>query len=753
MGCILTKSGDLNREFRDHYVLGKKLAEGTFGVVHACTEKKGEKKIYAVKLISVSQNRTGNASSSSSSMEASHEAKMMKKFDHPNVLRLIESFRDKYFEYIVMEKLFCGFIDSVQTHLTNGIIADFNLVPLFRQMATSVQHLHHLKFIHRDVKADNFLLDRFNLFDPQCRVVLCDMGTVVENPNDEYLTKQLGTKLYWSPEMINKKYSFKVDVFALGVCGYGSLCGCFPFATMQHTLRKSPNLSSNKALSPSCIEWLTALLTKDEDKRPDIDQVLEMKWLSGAEIGSASNVLNQQGNMEIEDITTREFPKIDSTEDEEHKPFSTTEKEGGTIREWEWWKPEHLGRQLGPSHLYTNKQEEKQGTQLSLSWSKKVLENLFVKCGISLDKFGINGANSIEDILEEVTSGQCLFLEEEGGSKLLRQVTVVVVRLGLRHSNGQLLSLVEKGIRLKGGPERSTKRLPGTKKRPGESVKQAASRCLVEYLRLEPSSFEILAGDEKEEVIQDSPAYPEVRTLYLKHFVTAEVKHSPEAVERLNLDSGKDFVLQSEMGDTRTWSWWPKQHCDAENIVMNGQVGNDFHFTRATPIDTKGEWTIELLIETLKEGKVDVSSYGTGTAYSLENFKTELDNGAASLMRGVNGELVRVVDVVTVRINSPAKKVLLERKTRLQDGRVLVRNRLPGTKRLPNENVWQAAGRVVAQFSPNIRDNVIIRVGQEETQNIAQESGSYPGIQTVYRKTFVTADYSNPNLADGKERI
>merc|ERR1712137_71412 len=119
--------------------------------------------------------------------------------------------------------------------------------------------------------------DRFDLFDPQCRAVLCDMGTAIDLPDNEHLSDQVGTKLYWAPEVIDKKYSFPVDVWALGITLYGSVCGCFPFATLNHTVRKNPNLSS-KDLSKPCIDFLTALLHKDPTVRPTVDKTLELEW-------------------------------------------------------------------------------------------------------------------------------------------------------------------------------------------------------------------------------------------------------------------------------------------------------------------------------------------------------------------------------------------------------------------------------------------------------------------------------------------
>eukprot|EP00397_Hematodinium_sp_SG-2012_P003816 GEMP01003825.1.p1 GENE.GEMP01003825.1~~GEMP01003825.1.p1 ORF type:complete len:771 (+),score=139.66 GEMP01003825.1:2-2314(+) len=745
MGCVVPKHVS---EFRDEYILGKKLAEGTFGAVHLCVNKK-TRNVFAVKLIEQKHYSTANTS---------HEVKLMKIFKHPNVVLLTDDFRDKNFEYIVMEKFDTGYIDVVQAHLANGQIGDAHLVPLFQQMCRAVQHLHHKKVVHRDVKADNFLMDRFDLFDVDCRVVLCDMGTVIENYDNQHFSEAVGTRLYWAPEIHQPKlYSFPVDVWALGVTLYGSVCGRFPFATPQQILKKVLGFGSNKYLSKHCIEFLTALLTKDVEKRPDIDQVLELSWLQvSITSGTDEKLLNPKGNMELEDITTKKDPidpetikarqqairdaGIDVGEDSEKDdvmPFST--QNDGVTRLWEWWAPGRLGRQLGPSHQYHNKREDENKNamnELSLAWTPLVIQSLFERYGIDLSKFGIGQANTIENIAKEVIRGECAFLEADGKT-LFRQVVVVVVKVSTNTPESGLCYLVETKLQFEDGRERVTDRLPGTKIRPHESVQNAAHRCLVEYLGLEPAHIEILPGDERSEEKRESPAYPGLTTLYVKRFVSVQLQtKNPQIRQQLHMDSLEEFKLKSSMGDVRSWDWWPEAKCGARQMVLHGQVGTDFHFLRASPLDTTAKWTVESLTQTLSDHKVDISSYGQGTAYTFEQFIKELNSGAAALMEA-NGQLVRVLDVVLVRINTMSEKVLIEAKSTLSDGRVLVRNRLPGTKRQPNENVWKAALRLVDSM-PDIRDQTTLQIGEEETEVVVQESGSYPGVQSVYRKTYVS---------------
>merc|ERR550537_567052 len=103
-----------------------------------------------------------------------------------------------------------------------------------------IAFLHGLELIHRDVKADNFLLDRFDIFDQNVRVILSDLGTVVELKPGKFLETQVGTKIYWAPEVVKKKYSFPLDVWAIGIILYGIVFGTFPFKNDEQILNREP---------------------------------------------------------------------------------------------------------------------------------------------------------------------------------------------------------------------------------------------------------------------------------------------------------------------------------------------------------------------------------------------------------------------------------------------------------------------------------------------------------------------------------
>merc|ERR1712224_748541 len=66
-------------------------------------------------------------------------------------------------------------------------------------------------------------------------------------------------------------------------------------------------------------------------------------------------------------------------------------------------------------------------------------------------------------------------------------------------------------------------------------------------------------------------------------------------------------------------------------------------------------------------------------------------------------------------------------------------NRLPGTKRRPNENIITTCRRILATMLKIEEDEVNLSLGQTELIEEEKDSPSYPGITTVYRKHIVVA--------------
>merc|ERR1719446_1422013 len=85
------------------------------------------------------------------------EASIMKLMDHPNIIKLFETFEDSRHVYLVME--LCaggGLVDHVKRN--GGYFTEPVVACLMRQILRSVCYMHVKGICHRDLKPENFLL-------------------------------------------------------------------------------------------------------------------------------------------------------------------------------------------------------------------------------------------------------------------------------------------------------------------------------------------------------------------------------------------------------------------------------------------------------------------------------------------------------------------------------------------------------------------------------------------------------------------
>jgi len=139
-----------------------------------------------------------------------------------------------------------------------------------------------------------------------------------------------------------------------------------------------------------------------------------------------------------------------------------------------------------------------------------------------------------------------------------------------------------------------------------------------------------------------------------------------------------------------------------------------------------------------------VERFGTDRYLTIHDFALEVHRGESRLMVDAtkHHKLVRVVDVVLLRIQHAAKRhdteFLLETKTTYWDGRERDSYlRLPGCKMKPEENTRTAAERLIFERL-NMTDCMVeLNLEDEDTFEEDEESPSYPGVRTVYRKHII----------------
>mmetsp|Transcript_139990 Transcript_139990/g.363859 ORF Transcript_139990/g.363859 Transcript_139990/m.363859 type:complete len:268 (+) Transcript_139990:382-1185(+) len=193
--------------------------------------------------------------------------------------------------------------NAAERHLrSSGHITTATVKRLARQMLQGIEWLHQNSVVHRDIKAENFLLDRVDLEDPECHVYLSDFGTAVEISPEERLDGLCGTEIYWAPERYVQSYAFKVDVWAAGVITYILMTHRFPFASKKQIRRK-------RIVAPSeCCEagasFLMGALARNEDERLTASEALAHPFV--AFVDSAAHA--------TDDAETSLSPKVERSD-------------------------------------------------------------------------------------------------------------------------------------------------------------------------------------------------------------------------------------------------------------------------------------------------------------------------------------------------------------------------------------------------------------------------------------------------------
>lgn len=153
------------------------------------------------------------------------EMDILRKLDHPNILKLHEVFEDTRKFFLVTEFCDgCELFDEIANHHHFNERTAANYV---EQIVRAVVYCHSMGIVHRDLKPENILIDA----EQDGIVKLIDFGTsAVYSRGSETLKGVFGTAYYIAPEVVRKKgYDERCDVWSIGVMIYILLSGAAPF--------------------------------------------------------------------------------------------------------------------------------------------------------------------------------------------------------------------------------------------------------------------------------------------------------------------------------------------------------------------------------------------------------------------------------------------------------------------------------------------------------------------------------------------
>ncbi|KAF1804773.1 kinase-like domain-containing protein [Mucor lusitanicus] len=208
------------------------------------------------------------------------EISLMEALDHPNIVRLYETYETTDSMYLVMEYVEGYNLDEFLQQ-RGGKLPENQARDIFRQMAAAMDYCHSRWVVHRDLKAPNILLTR------DLQVKIADFGL-----GNRYGRRRLkticGSMLYYSPEIINGQgYTGpEVDCWCLGVSLYRMTVGEEPFhrANTVGDLRKDVtggNFIIPNHLSAGLRNTIMKCMSVDKNKRTRVHLALKNDpWLS-----------------------------------------------------------------------------------------------------------------------------------------------------------------------------------------------------------------------------------------------------------------------------------------------------------------------------------------------------------------------------------------------------------------------------------------------------------------------------------------
>ena len=260
--------------FTEVYSVGKTLWQGSFGELKFCTHQKTNAK-RAVKIY-----QKDSLTSDISRQKFEKEIEVMKKLDHPNIVKAFEFFEDKRKFFIVLEH--CAGGELFSEAAKNKTYTECDAALTMRQVFSALSYMHSIGLVHRDIKGENMLFDSKS--ENSC-LKMIDFGSATFLSNKP-LKELVGTSNYVSPEVLLGVYNEKCDIWSAGVMLYVLVMGSMPFSgeNLNETnsnikkMNYNPEGLARKGLSAELQDLMKNLLVA-EKSRFSADQVLAHPWI------------------------------------------------------------------------------------------------------------------------------------------------------------------------------------------------------------------------------------------------------------------------------------------------------------------------------------------------------------------------------------------------------------------------------------------------------------------------------------------
>ncbi|XP_050663541.1 uncharacterized protein LOC126964466 isoform X2 [Leptidea sinapis] len=254
-----------------NYELQRTIGTGNFAVVKLATHIITKSKV-AIKIIDKSRLDEDNLK------KTFREIAIMKRLRHPHIVKLYQVMESTHTLYLVTEYAPNG---EIFEHLVErGRMPESEAARAFAQMVAAVGYCHQNRVVHRDLKAENLLLDK------DMNIKLADFGFSNEYTAGSPLSTWCGSPPYAAPELFQGRHydGPKADIWSLGVVLYVLVCGALPFdgSTLSElrTVVLGGKFRIPYFMSQDCEHLIRHMLVVEPDRRLTLRAVSRHKWLT-----------------------------------------------------------------------------------------------------------------------------------------------------------------------------------------------------------------------------------------------------------------------------------------------------------------------------------------------------------------------------------------------------------------------------------------------------------------------------------------
>ncbi|KAL4500117.1 hypothetical protein ABPG73_011225 [Tetrahymena malaccensis] len=207
------------------------------------------------------------------------EINLLRRLDHPNIVKFIDAKKTKDFMYLIME--FCN-EGSIEDLILSQKVPENEVLDYFKQICKAFRELNNKNILHGDVKPSNILLH-----NSQCKLADFGVSKTIDKKSEN--TTMRGTPFFMAPQLLNNQpYTTKSDIWSLGITLFFMLFKRLPWeekVQKQHQLRQfitneyDPDKffsQCTNVISDFTLNLLKRMIVVDEEKRISWEELFKL---------------------------------------------------------------------------------------------------------------------------------------------------------------------------------------------------------------------------------------------------------------------------------------------------------------------------------------------------------------------------------------------------------------------------------------------------------------------------------------------